>query len=182
MIQIRPGVFETNSSSTHSIVIPKAPVSYYPKEIRFCFGEYGWEKEAYDLPDYIYTAIYNNYDKHTAEKYRRHIEDLLHRHGIVCAFEEPKYDIYDGTAYFDSGYIDHGDELNPFLTQLLADDDLMLRALCGDSTVYTGNDNSSEGNAMCWCAKSQVWLRTEDGMTANPRHDPEHYDYYFKGN
>ena len=42
MIQIRNGVFETNSSSTHSICIPKK-TSIKRDSIYFGIGEYGWE-------------------------------------------------------------------------------------------------------------------------------------------
>lgn len=41
MYQIRKGVFETNSSSTHSICISKTPVKNLPEFVRFVPGEYG---------------------------------------------------------------------------------------------------------------------------------------------
>ena len=56
MIQIRAGVFETNSSSTHSIAISKKPV-VIGKSIRFGIGEFGWENDCVDTADYLYTAI-----------------------------------------------------------------------------------------------------------------------------
>lgn len=52
MKQIRQGVFETNSSSTHSVTIYNAEDKYvYPKYLPAIeFGEYGWEQNLY--PDY----------------------------------------------------------------------------------------------------------------------------------
>lgn len=46
MIQIRKGVFETNSSSTHSICISKEKVNAKDvagKKVHFGLGDYGWE-------------------------------------------------------------------------------------------------------------------------------------------
>lgn len=58
MIQIRNGVFETNSSSTHSICISKKPVDADGCHVDFHFGEFGWENDDADVADYLYTAIY----------------------------------------------------------------------------------------------------------------------------
>ena len=44
---IRKNVFETNSSSTHSISISKLNDYILPKEINFTFGEFGWEFSKY---------------------------------------------------------------------------------------------------------------------------------------
>lgn len=41
MRQIRNNVFETNSSSIHSIAISKEPVAGLPESIYFCLGGYG---------------------------------------------------------------------------------------------------------------------------------------------
>lgn len=51
-------MFETNSSSVHSICISKKPVGDVKgKKISFYLGEYGWENSTVDTPDYLYTAI-----------------------------------------------------------------------------------------------------------------------------
>ena len=41
-IQIRQGLFETNSSSTHCIVIAEDEVWNYP-EVKFTLGQFDWE-------------------------------------------------------------------------------------------------------------------------------------------
>ena len=60
MIQIRSNVFETNSSSTHSICIQKKPVDADYSYIAFHAGEYGWEERIVNLGNYLYTAIINS--------------------------------------------------------------------------------------------------------------------------
>lgn len=59
MRSIRNGVFETNSSSTHSLSIRKSDKGLYPKtslvveednRIHVLLGEYGWEYEKYNRP------------------------------------------------------------------------------------------------------------------------------------
>ena len=41
MISIRYNTFETNSSSTHSLAVPKK-VEHIPSDVRFHFGDFGW--------------------------------------------------------------------------------------------------------------------------------------------
>lgn len=180
MYQIRSNVFETNSSSTHSIVISKEPVTQFPTTLYLKFGEYGWEFDNYSLPDYLYTAIYEVLSREEAEEACRHIEKVLSQHGVACVFEPPKYTQYSNREYFDSGYVDHGYELADLVEAVLSNDDLLIRAFCGDATVYTGNDNTDADEDMCNCADEYMW--TDDGKVPNPNHDPEHYDYFYKGN
>lgn len=49
MKQIRKSVFETNSSSTHSVTIKDGPLDYVNEEdkIEVYPGEFGWEEERY---------------------------------------------------------------------------------------------------------------------------------------
>ena len=73
MIQIRSNVFETNSSSTHSVSVSSLNshyssstcldefIEYYENKVHVSFGEFGWEYEHYDLPysklSYILTML-----------------------------------------------------------------------------------------------------------------------------
>lgn len=65
MKQIRNNVFETNSSSTHSITLQglkdKMVTLYEEDNIEIRFGEYGWEQEQYygyqDKLSYVLTMI-----------------------------------------------------------------------------------------------------------------------------
>ena len=75
--QIRRGVFETNSSSVHSISIIKDDFkSSLPTQFTIdCDGEFGWEADIYESPEdkaaYLYQAIvsYTTYNWRTKEMY-----------------------------------------------------------------------------------------------------------------
>ena len=75
--QIRRGVFETNSSSVHSISIIKDDFkSSLPTQFTIdCDGTFGWEVDTYDSPEnkaaYLYQAIvsYTTYNWRTKEMY-----------------------------------------------------------------------------------------------------------------
>lgn len=184
MIQIRQGVFETNSSSTHSIVIPKK-TDKTAQYIEFHIGEYGWEnRTVYDTASYLYTAIlYTETKGGAAEKIER-IKDVLNRNGIGYSFDKPKYaDEYYPYEYLDNGYIDHGNELCDFIDAVLDDEDMLLRYLF-DGTVYTGNDNQDEQPDGCDIASDGYWKYTDYGeeWVNNPYHDEDNYDYFYKGN
>lgn len=73
MIQIRSSVFETNSSSTHSVSISRKNSRYFDSsslnrfideddnKVHVRFGEFGWEVESYHMPyeklQYIVTML-----------------------------------------------------------------------------------------------------------------------------
>lgn len=181
-MKIRKGTFETNSSSTHSIAISKnkieIPVGSY---IHFHIGEYGWEEDECNFPDYMYTSLLYNKDEEGFKK----LKSILDKWGVRYNFEKPKWSYWGDNQeekYLDNGYIDHGYETYSIMREILDDEDLLARALFGDSTVYTGNDNSSEANSMCYCADKYIWNYWDDEKINNPNHDSEHYDYFFKGN
>ena len=177
MIQIRKNVFETNSSSTHSICISKKHVSV-PKgtTVNFYAGEYGWSEDTvYDTASYLYTAILVQEDR--KEELLDKLESMLSKHDIKCVFNPPMSRWY---------YIDHGYETYDFVDAILADDDLLLQYLFGDSVIYTGNDNDCEYTNKCFSAKKFIYL-TDDNTgkwvkTPNPNHDDENYNYFYKGN
>jgi hypothetical protein len=61
--QVRQGVFETNSSSTHSLTISESTdllsKPFIGEKVELNAGEYGWEFETYDSPigkaEYLFT-------------------------------------------------------------------------------------------------------------------------------
>lgn len=88
--QIRRGVFETNSSSVHSISIIKDDFkSSLPIQFTIdCDGMFGWEVYTYDSPEnkaaYLYQAIvsYPTYNEHNKEWYdakiaKEKLQDLM---------------------------------------------------------------------------------------------------------
>lgn len=180
MKQIRRGVFETNSSSTHSICISKAPVTV-GGYIHFGIGEYGWENDCVDIADYLYTAILCMDD---SEKLLNELKEILDRHSIEYKFEEPKYTGDEDYKWLDNGYIDHSYDTRDFINAVLADEDMLMRCLFGDSCVYTGNDNQDCQPAGCDISDKIMWeyKNGEYIEKPNPHHNPENYDYFYKGN
>ena len=60
MIQIRKGVFETNSSSTHTIAIDKSDIdkNKLPKSVHFGINSFGWDfRSSNSTAEYLWTAI-----------------------------------------------------------------------------------------------------------------------------
>lgn len=140
MINVRKGVFETNSSSTHSIVIAREGTKPLDS-ITFDLGKYGWECEKYNDPDskasYFYTAA--------CACLRRDVADdiimMLSPYGIECDFiRHPKFDDY---CY--NWYVDHDMECLEFVNALLGDVTQLIDFIFNNkSYVETGNDNDEE--------------------------------------
>ena len=85
MIQVRKGVFETNSSSTHSIAIPRdcGATNY----VSFCDGEFGWGFSQVDPADYFYTAIHEtSYTMDELEEKLGRLSDILRYYDIEYHF------------------------------------------------------------------------------------------------
>ena len=146
MIQIRNGTFETNSSSTHAIVI-NTNSKDLPGHFYFGFGEFGWEAST-DVPadDYLYTAIMNVYDKDEALAYCKYIEDTLAKHDVTCTFKEPEWGEceWGGRNHVyctNCGYVDHCSELLELLNDMRNNEDLLI-AYLSSADIATDNDNS----------------------------------------
>ena len=155
MKQIRQNVFETNSSSTHSICIAKDAELTIPKSLHFYFGEFGWEYDTLswlgEKAAYLYTGLIANNRKEDAEK----IFEYLRGKGIEVTAEEP---IFENRSYTNSegklveytsseniGYVDHSNEMTSFLNAVCEDEGKLMRYLFSDlSFIITGNDNDDE--------------------------------------
>lgn len=178
--QIRSSVFETNSSSTHSIAISKAPV-VAGKRIHFCIGEFGWENDIANTADYLYTAIL---EQDEWDVLVDKLKKVLDKHSVEYTFEEPVFRFSDDGKYkwLEYGYIDHSDELGDFINAIFSNEDLLMRYLFGDSTVYTGNDNQDHEPSGCNIADAEYYDWGTGSWMPNPYHDPINYDYFYKGN
>lgn len=133
MKQIRQNVFETNSSSTHSICVAKNATLDIPDSLYFEFGEFGWEhgilQSMEDKASYLYTGLMRT-DK---EEDFLKIVEILKEKGIEVSYETD----------FDNGYIDHAYELFNFLEDVVNDTNKLMNYLFSDlSFILTGNDNS----------------------------------------
>lgn len=171
MINVRKNVFETNSSSTHSICISKDTVKNMPKEVKFQAGEYGWEEDTvYATASYLWTAILDGPQELVEERTQK-LKDALDRLGVKGIFEYPPKDEY---GFYTDCYIDHSCECADLIDALLSNDDLLARYLFGDSCIYTGNDNDSYDD--------ENYPNKYLAFPNHPCHEESLYDYFFKGN
>lgn len=157
MINVRAGTFETNSSSVHTIIIQKQPAkNIYP--INITSGRYGWERDWLATPSerasYLYTALINLLDVRQADKFMRDIlpEDIRY----TCKIKGSTDD-----------YIDHAEDLRPWVNDLLQDHNKAIRFIFGNkSYVYTDNDNMGKDE--------------EDAKILAEANDDEAYEVYVK--
>ncbi len=187
MISIRYNTFETNSSSTHSLAVPKK-VEHIPSEVRFHFGNFGWGLEdGIDPADYLYTGIVTS-SSEIRNKYLPKLKEVMERNNIKAKYAD--YELssykYDKTEYYvDSryGYVDHGDALAPFLEWLFEDDNRVLRFI-SDGLVFTGNDNDDESFYFINRNKKVLydWVVGKDLTNPYYMKNCDDYDWFYKGN
>ena len=190
---IRRNVFESNSSSCHSIAISKDKVpNVAGKHVYFGAGEYGWEQDCVeDTASYLHTAIVDSSTPAQYEERINKIKEILDRYGVQYEFApveykkseyNPDYEYIEfASPRYQWAHVDHAGECAKLINALLSNDDLLIRYLFGDSCIYTGNDNSDDEDSMCYCAEATIWGDNYETIP-NPNHDAEHYDYFFKGN
>lgn len=184
MKQVRHGVFETNSSSTHAICIPNECKVNLPKTLYFNFGEFGWENGEADPSDYLYTAIWENcsgggYLDEEGNSYLVQIEEWLREEGCYVKFQEKTDD-----EWYPTGYIDHSYDLQDFIHTIMNDKDMFLRYV-SNGIVITGNDNTdSEYNPAVYRIEKTLydWDTKQNKNNPNCDIDPEKYYIYEKGN
>ena len=144
--QIRQGVFETNSSSTHSMCIHPGN-KYVPNmsKLEIKTGEFGWEEETYDrMNDKLsYALTYALGDN--SNKYIEMLNEVLtdNMSDTDITYNGMSYEKLIGIPrYYDEdfGYIDHQslDEASEmFLSKNILEDFIFGR----DSYFVTDNDN-----------------------------------------
>lgn len=188
MKAIRYNTFETNSSSTHSLAVPKT-VGHIPSDIRFHFGDFGWALESgIDPADYLYTAIVTGESK-IRNKYLPMLKDVMKKHNIKATYAN--YELSEShwrgeTDYYvssDYGYIDHGSDLESFIEWLFEDEDRVLRFI-SEGLVFTGNDNDEESAAFIGRNESEIYNWETGKKEPNPYYmkNCENYDWFYKGN
>ena len=161
MIQIRQGVFETNSSSTHAISIaPYTKDIQVPEYFKFSHDrEFGWERATYQDAEtkaaYLWVAACSQYDsiknKDTLLRIKAELTRILMEYGVkTVIFQDAEYvksKYYDDREYLDiNGYIDHSGELDGWVDDLIDEPELVISYLFNNkSQVMTGNDNDDDG-------------------------------------
>lgn len=180
MIQIRSNVFETNSSSVHSLCISKEPYEIPINVVDFIPEYYGWDEGSALPTSYLITALYCN----GMEDMIPRLKGILDKHGMHYVIHQPEKNSYGWCGHCD---IDHSNDLIGFLNDIMNDEDKLLRFLFSkDSIVYTGNDNDCDADSMCYAGEAFKWRfnsKTKEWEDLpNPNYDPEHFEYYVKGN
>ncbi len=158
--QVRHSVFETNSSSTHSLTIGKGKAQLPDLDegniLRIETGEYGWEQESYSSPNsrlsYVFTYVMNGaFDK------LKYVVDVVKKETNAAAIFINDVNVDDligkteaelalvktDRSYYDWGYIDHqsiGDD-GPAGLNISNEDDLRNFLFNESSSFETDNDN-----------------------------------------
>lgn len=145
---IRNSVFETNSSSCHSISIGKSDVydSVIPNEdgvIELLPMQFGWEQERYNdahvKMSYLWIYIKDWCGK-DEESFMETFQRVVCRHtGASNVTMAPDEDAYEWNRY---GYIDHQSVESRDYHYLFEDDETLKRFIFDrDSWLETDNDN-----------------------------------------
>jgi hypothetical protein len=141
-VQIRKSVFETNSSSTHSICIAKQKPERIPEVIHFGIRNFGWEwRTLYgqEKANYLYTMILGQPNHRES---MQKLVKLLDKIGVQYQFEEPVFEKIGKFEFLDNGSIDHASEGADFVNAVLHSQSRLERYLFSDgSFIKTGNDN-----------------------------------------
>ena len=188
MRTVRYNTFETNSSSTHSLAVPKK-VEHIPSDVRFHFGDFGWALEDdIDPADYLYTGIVTG-SQEIREKYLPKLKEVMERNNIKAKYADYELSSYklDGkTEYYvssDYGYVDHDDALVPFIEWLFEDDNRVLRFI-SDGLVFTGNDNNDESAGFVNRDEKEIYNWETNKKEPNPYYmeNCDDYDWFYKEN
>ena len=188
MKTVRYNTFETNSSSTHSLAVPKK-VEHIPSDVRFHFGDFGWQLEdCIDPANYLYTGIVTG-SQEIREKYLPKLKEVMKRNNIKAKYDDYELSSYkwgDKVEYYvnsDYGYVDHGENLIQFLEWLFEDDDRVLRFI-SDGLVFTGNDNNDESSYFINRDKKFLYDWETREACPNPYYmeNCDDYDWFYKGN
>ena len=152
--KVRKSIFETNSSSTHSIVIGNNGEDIYaglPKQLEFHGDEFGWEHRLHTdtqtKADYLFTSLLYMGKEHTPYEYMERIKEILAKWNIEATFDEIEEKRYDsGYVCYEVKdkfcYVDHGDGNKDLVKALCEDEALLMNYLFSDgSYVETSNDN-----------------------------------------
>lgn len=138
MIQIRTSVFETNSSSIHSICISRGPRGYAePAYVEVALNDYGWNFEKLDTVNERASYAYSlaaTIDFDMGEQMKEAIFDVCSEMDIDVDFSSNFYDFYG---------VDHAGDAIEFVHDVLRSKKLLRDFIFRkDSCVFTGNDNS----------------------------------------
>lgn len=150
MINIRKNTFETNSSSTHSIVIVKDEKELdIPDKMTIHLEEdFGWDyrifNSAEDKLEYLIFGIIDSADSITeAIENIEKLVQIVKKWVNKIYIKGIKLELYSDKFYISTeGYLDHGNYTKELLDNVLNNEELLKRFLFSPlSFIATGNDN-----------------------------------------
>ena len=192
---IRNNTFETNSSSTHAIVVPRKPNYKKLSHVDFKWGEFGWEYVVYyDTPNkanYLYTMI-RYFDGEYIPEYNKSalyletIKKYLDEENITYSFELSSSDTWG------DGYVDHGADSPEVIEGILKTKESFLTYLF-DKRAYvsTGNDNDRgyylpeigcSDDYYSWDDDEEEYRKGQEKYNNACKEYELDYDVYYKGN
>ena len=149
---VRKNVFETNSSSVHTLILAHGDTTVMNVKLEFEPDEYGWGQDTltsyFERADYLWTflCIASEDKPERLEIIKDKIREILGKYGIECTFIMPK----DGFYYIDhytDWYRDNPED--SILYRMLDDENLLIDYLFNDNTkIYIDNDNECAGDRL----------------------------------
>ncbi len=147
MQTIRPKAFETNSSSTHSIVVAKSgkEIITETKGLEIKQGEFGWEwakyTDTYSKASYLYTALSDANDEHYKKAYPKEYELNKTLSKVWNSVSKKLGLVLIPPGEKDWTYVDHGMEHARAMTYLHTEEGMTKFITSSKYCLITGNDN-----------------------------------------
>ena len=166
MIQIRKGMFETNSSSTHAIILTNKKVEP-GLAVDFAIGEFGWEFKKYATTEEKASYLYTMACECEGHDVYQHFYKILTKYGVKCTCSKPAV---FGEWGLEHGYVDHAwdDDAKTFVQRMLTHEKALIKFLFSDeSFVVTGNDNCDEAQYAWWEKQQNVNYKHEKFYKGN---------------
>ena len=147
MIKIRRGMFETNSSSTHTIIVTDNKTE--PGNlVDFAIGEFGWSFGTLTTIDEKASYLYTMACEMLSRDVYQDLYEILVKYGVECSCSVPaKFTKRSWGEYLDNGYVDHASDgdAKEFVERMLNHEHALIKYLFSDeSFVITGHDNCDE--------------------------------------
>lgn len=138
IIKKRNSVFETNSSSIHSLCVPTNKPYKVPDYVNFYLKHYGWGPDVETNPgNYLYTWLVLAGEKDRIKQ----LENILYKHGAVYVSFEP----YKEKDKWDKFWIDHLDDARAWVDAVFKDEEKLLHDLfTPGAAIYITNDNTPD--------------------------------------
>lgn len=150
--KVRKSVFETNSSSTHSMCIPNDSLSAsfeFPCTLIVTRKSYGGEFHVLDIPEdkasYFYSALLTKFadDKETLESWKNHFVKVLEKAGVFAFFDD--YNVYrlkdDNYDFPFNNFSFNNYTFDQFLKFIKSDENLLNFIFNPNCFVVTGNND-----------------------------------------